>query len=333
MELRRYLTVVRRHWIIALLGLVAALSMSVYHTSKQQEYFETKVTFVIRPRLLETDQIVRANETLARGTEINSTYAAIARSSLIKSRARESTDPAVIEGVRLRIRSEAVPGTSLVRVTVRGFEPKAVGAFATSVAEVFKDYIDKLNDVYTLAPLDAPTIPSSPAGPNNQLTLVVGAVLGALLGISVAFFAEYIRQPYHAARTVNIVDPESDAFNREFFEMRFDQELSRVEHSGSIFSLAVLRADLDLSADGKTKGGDFDDLRDVRDELITTLRPEDLLAYLGDNTFAILYPDLLDSEAERHISDWIARVDPEGVSGFTFGVSQYGQSRLLEYPA
>jgi capsular polysaccharide biosynthesis protein len=332
MELRRYLNIVRRHWLIAMLGLIAALAVSGYHTSKQRDYYESKVTFVIRPRLLETDQIVRANETLARGTEINSTYAAIARSSLIKSRAREVTDPALIDGQRLRIRSEAVPGTSLVRVTIRGFEPNAVGAFATSVAEVFKDYIDKLNDVYTLAPLDAPVVPSSPAGPNNELTLVVGGVLGALLGISVAFFVEYIRQPYHAARTVNIIDPETDAYNREFFEMRFDQELSRVTHSGSIFSLAVVRAETDATAD-RGKHDDGEGLREVREQLTTTLRPEDLLAYLGDNTFAILYPDLLDSEAERHLSEWIARADSDVKASLTFGVSQYGQSRLLEYPA
>jgi capsular polysaccharide biosynthesis protein len=333
MELRRYLNIVRRHWMIAILGLLTALALSYYHTSKQEPYYESKVTFVIRPRLLETDQIVRANETLARGTEINSTYAAIARSSLIKARARESTDPALITGQRLRIRSEAVPGTSLVRVTVRGFEPKAVGAFATSVADVFKDYIDKLNDVYTLAPLDAPEVPNSPAGPNNNLTIIVGSVLGALLGISVAFFAEYISQPYQAARTVNIIDPESDAFNREFFEMRFDQELSRVEHSGSIFSLAVVHANLDPDREGSGNASGFRSLREVRDQLNGILRPEDLLAYLGDSTFAILYPDLLDVEAERHISEWVGRVDPDGDSGLTFGVSQYGRSHLLEYPA
>ncbi|HUP76693.1 MAG TPA: diguanylate cyclase [Acidimicrobiales bacterium] len=332
MELRRYLNIVRRHWMIAILGLLAALAVSFYHTSKQAPYYESKVTFVIRPRLLETDQIVRANETLARGTEINSTYAAIARSSLIKTRARDLTDPNVIDGERLRIRSEAVPGTSLVRVTVRGFEPNAVGAFAKSVADVFKQYIDNLNDVYTLAPLDAPVVPSSPAGPDNNLTIIVGSVLGALLGISVAIFAEYIRQPYQTVRSVNIIDPESDAFNREFFEMRFDQELSRVEHSGSIFSLAVVHANLQPLHEASEPDLGFRSLREVRDQLTGILRPEDLLAYLGDSTFAVLFPDLLDVETERLISEWIER-DLDSEAGLTFGVSQYGRSHLLEYPA
>jgi GGDEF domain-containing protein len=54
------------------------------------------------------------------------------------------------------------------------------------------------------------------------------------------------------------------------------------------------------------------DLRDAAQALLPRLRLEDLLAYLGDDTFVVLLPDMPVSAAEELLNEWSENLTSAG---------------------
>lgn len=194
MELMRYLRIVIRHRWIALIvftltfGAVAALSYS------QDDYYEASSTFVVRPRLVESSDVIRAIDTLARGVEINATYAAIARSDQILNAAEDQFDPGEAPEVD-SVSAKVLTGTNIIEISVTGPEPEGVQAMADAVGSETVNFVEDLGDIFQLEPLDEAELPRSPAGPNRTLTLILGFVVAATLAVGLSVAAEAVDVP------------------------------------------------------------------------------------------------------------------------------------------
>ena len=194
MELMRYIRILVRHRWIALVvfgvtfGAVALISFS------QDAYYESSNTFVVRPRVVESSDVIRAIDTLARGVEINATYAAIARSDQIQGRAEQHFDPEEVPDVD-SVSAQVLTGTNIIEITVSGSEPEGVQAMAQAVGEETVAFVEKLGDIFQLQPLDAAEVPRRPAGPNRLLTLIIGFVVATTLAIGVSVMAETLDVP------------------------------------------------------------------------------------------------------------------------------------------
>lgn len=317
MEVRQYLRVIRRWWWLTALGLVVTAATTMFMTSRQPFFYESEGTLVVRPRFDEATDNVRAIDTLSRGAEINSTFAAIAESGIIKERARE-TLPAEFAGAKGSVSAEVIPGTNIIEISVTGGDPEAVASLALAVVSETVGYIETLNDVFTMEPLDLPRVPSRPAGPNKMLNNALGVILGLVLGGVLAFGAEYLSQGDHSTPSFEIIDPETHAFNQRFFEYRSDQELARGARGGRPFSVGLLKL--------SPEPGQPETTTAVRRELVKTVQPtlrrEDVLAYLGDDAFAILFPDTPDEYAEACVTDISEKLAPR--YAVTIAVCQYG---------
>ena len=93
----------------------------------------------------------------------------------------------------------------------------------------------------------------------------------------------------------------------------------RRRRAGSLFTVGRITLSTgDPAMNGSMNGaapGPLD-RRDVGQALLGRLRPQDVLAYMGDDSFAVLFPDLRIDGANDVLTSWVehlaAREGPEG---------------------
>jgi capsular polysaccharide biosynthesis protein len=321
-ELKRYMrAIMRRWWIVVGVALVTVLALSLLWP--QSSSYETSGTFVVRPRSLAGDDPVRATEALNRGVEINATYARIARSEAVKDRALEQLSERGIPTEGLRVRSELVPGTNILEIGAIGSNPEAVAAYAEALGKAATTYLDELGEVYLLQELDPPGDPQAAAS-SRLLTVLVGLTFGVLAGAVLAFVVEYLKED--AEPPQGIWDRVTGLYSQEYFSSRLHQELGRCRVPPDLPTRVVpplapgqraqrRRAGAPLFTVGRITLSAGDpvlngaapgplDRRDAGQALLGRLRPQDVLAYMGDDTFAVLFPDLRIDVANDLLAPW-----------------------------
>jgi capsular polysaccharide biosynthesis protein len=301
-ELKRYLAVLLRAWWIVLTALAVSIAGTYYFIDRQPLVYESTGTFVVRPRSVETDDSVRAFDTLIRGVEITATYATIARSNLIRARAEAALDESLLRS-SARIDAEVLTGTNVLSIAVRGPDPTGVQRLAAAVGDKTTGYVDELNSAWMLQPLDVPTIPENPVSPDKPLTLAVGTVLGALVGVAMASLRDYLSGPVRPAGDPDSARTEVDATEPPLAAL--GRQVREAQRAGRRFSLGVLTvAPPAGSAGGEAPDVRSRDLSSIADVLRLTLREGDALAHLSDGTFVALFPDLPADQAEHLLVGW-----------------------------
>lgn len=302
MELKLYLRMILRQWWLVALAFVVTVGATAAYVSRQPWIYEATTTFVIRPRPDFTeaaDDFVRAIDTLSRQTDINTTFSQVASSKAIKQRAYERLALSEEDRKGLKISGAAIAGSSILEIAVQGPKPGIVRDVADAVGAESAVYMRQLYDVFELELIDDADFPSAPVSPNKALTIVVGAVLGLALGVGLVFVSEYLQQPLIDERAFNIIDAESGLYNRAYFLNRLNQEMSRVENSEHIFSLALITFRSRRLATGIQKTIPSDECSSLLvAALAPTIRKEDVLARVDDEYFALVLPEMSKDAAD-----------------------------------
>jgi capsular polysaccharide biosynthesis protein len=192
-ELRRYLEVTRRWWWLVTLALIATAAVTVSSVAAQAPTYQSSATFLVRPRSDDASEDARAFDALIRGVTINTTYASIARSDLIRDRAEERMDPEA-RADDMSVSAKVLTDTNIVSLNVKGPDPDHVLDLAKAISAEAVEFVNGLSDVYVLQPLDEPTRAEAPIGTNRSLTISIGVVLGLALGVGMALLVEYLRK-------------------------------------------------------------------------------------------------------------------------------------------
>jgi polysaccharide biosynthesis transport protein len=192
-ELRRYLEVTRRWWWLVTLALIATAAVTVSSVAAQAPTYQSSATFLVRPRSDNASEDARAFDALIRGVTINTTYASIARSDLIRDRAEERMDPEA-RADDMSVSAKVLTDTNIVSLNVKGPDPDHVLDLAKAISAEAVEFVNGLSDVYVLQPLDEPTRAEAPIGTNRSLTISIGVVLGLALGVGMALLVEYLRK-------------------------------------------------------------------------------------------------------------------------------------------
>lgn len=298
MEFRRYIELIRAHWGIVVLAFAVTTGLTALLVAQQEWVYESEGTFVVRPRTVQTEEIVRAFDTLNRGVEINATFAAIAESDLVRRRAQEA-----VEGPTsgLRISADVVAGTNMVEISVRGISPERVHAFAVAAGAETQRYVSELNDAFVLEQLDPPQLPNSPVGPNKALTIAVGTVFGLVLGPMLAVVLDYIGEATGRSTTFNVIDPSTGAYNAEYFKMRFKEELARIERTTRNFSVGEIRI---RTREDPPAIPNAQSLRQIVDTIASATRAQDVICATEPGTLSVLFPELPAHACELLLKDW-----------------------------
>lgn len=296
MELKLYLRILLKRWWIILGTFVCTLVPTLLLVNSQPWIYESDTTFVIRPHssfAVNDEDVVKALDTISRRVEINTTFAEVSSSSQVKTNAIEKLGLSAQERKGLSVNGKVIAGTNILKISVQGTDPHIVQDFANAVSEETVAYVSNLYDVFELEPLDEAELPTKPVSPNKALNLALGGSLGLFLGVGLIFLIEYLKEPLHAASEANIIDHETGAYNRPYFLLRLRQELSRAKHNNTSFSLALIK----IYQRGLMKGmaqpiSAASALRLIITSLGPNMREEDILAYLGNDTFAFLLPEM-----------------------------------------
>lgn len=294
MELKLYLRILLTRWWIILLTLTFTLIPTYLFVNEQPWIYKSEATFVIRPRAnfaVNDDKIVDALDTISRRVEINTTFAEVSSSSLIKQKAIESLGLTAQQRKGLKVSAKVIAGTNILEISVQGPDPEVVRDFTNAVSMETLAYISTLYDVFELEPLDEAELPDKPVSPNKTLNLALGASLGLLLGISLIFFIEYLKEPVHEDTQLNVIDLETGAYNETYLRLRLRQELSRARHHSYSFSVALVKVfHRGLVHDVKRSVQPAKAVRLILSGLDENMREEYILAYLKQGTFALLLP-------------------------------------------
>ncbi|GJM42588.1 MAG: hypothetical protein DHS20C20_28700 [Ardenticatenaceae bacterium] len=296
MELKIYLRIIQKYWWIIPGVFILTLVPTYLFVNSQPWVYETEATFVIRPRpsiAAGDEEIVKALDTISRRVEINTTFAEVSSSSLIKQHAfaRLALPPEDRQG--LKVNGRVIAGTNILEINVQGPDPEIVQDFANAISQETLIYVSNLYDVFELEPLDSASLPTEPVSPNKSLNLALGGGLGLLLGIGLIFFMEYLQEPVQLDSYINVIDLETGAYNHSYFMLRLRQELSRARHNSYSFSLTLIKVyhrGLVHNAEKPVPAGQA--FRLILNSLEPNLRDEDTIAYLGQNTFALLLPHM-----------------------------------------
>lgn len=195
MELRDYLRVLRKYWILitalALVGVALGAGASIFATPKYQA--STQLYVSVRGDGAAVGELAQGS-TLARQSV--STYAAIATT--------ESVLGPVIDELRLetsaaalasQVEAKAPENQSIVTVTVTDSDPNRTASIANAVGKSLKTVVEEELEasatrgnpsLVSLNTVQPANLPSSPVSPRVPLNIALGGLLGLAAGIGIA---------------------------------------------------------------------------------------------------------------------------------------------------
>ena len=316
MELKIYWRMLKRRWWLLAISLLIVVGATYALTSRQRPVYETSATFVIRPRLSPTggteaersDDFVRALDMVSRRVEINTTFAEVATSRLIKQEATDQLDLTSAERQGLDVGARVIGGTNVLEISVEGHDPAIIRDFANVVGERTVAYVSGLYDVFELEPLDPAVLPSRPVRPNLLVNLLMGLALGLALGGCLVFMLQYLETAAVGPESFNIIDRETGAYTRSYLLHRLWAEVSRARRVERPLSLGLIRIADDLESGERHPERHAEAMQWTKAALIRALREEDVLARFDEDTYAILLVDQATAEAAAVMKNPLARV-------------------------
>jgi diguanylate cyclase (GGDEF)-like protein len=311
MEIKTYWRILKKRWQLLLFGFAVVFVITLILTIRQPAVYETSTTFVIRPRVTEgavSDDIVRALDIVSRRVEINTTFAEVATSRLIKRQAIDRLELTSEEQQGLNVSARVVGGTNVMEITAEGHDPEVVRDFANAVGVETVSYVSQLYDVYELEPLDEANLPGKPSQPNMLVNLVLGSILGLAFGACLIFLLKYLETASAERESFNIIERETDAYTRSYLLHRLWAEISRARRSKRPLSLGLIRLEMSNEQDPAHPHNHAAVMRLAKTAMERVLREEDVLARFDSDTFAVLLPDTGARQAQNLLNKAVARV-------------------------
>ncbi len=201
MELRRYLTVLRRRWLLLLVSVVCGL-FAGYLTVPSGSTYTAETTIYVGNRQfgeagdLSADQsqgVVRVARTFA---------VMIASEPIARDAVQRTGIDASSAQVARRTTALVIPGTSLIRITYHDADPARARAIANAISDALVEKVQTFEPgavggegevpilpAYVFARADLPVVPQGKGAIGRLLT---GAVFGLVLAAAVAFLLDYL---------------------------------------------------------------------------------------------------------------------------------------------
>lgn len=197
MPLRRQFLIIRT-WLplIALSVGVCALVAGII-ASQFGPTYSSEVRLLLGPALGGTID----NGDIVAGQNLAPTYAELATTRSILERALASTGSKMsVEELQASITTHVPVSSGLISLAVSASDPDEAAQLANAIAAELKNYTSASATEPTASNIKLtvidPAIPSErPAGPRVLFTAGIGAAIGLVLSVSVAFLIENVRRP------------------------------------------------------------------------------------------------------------------------------------------
>ena len=303
MELKRYFKVILRWWWLIVVSLVIVTIASFIFSFSQPPVYQSTTTLVVSPKATigDVSTVRQSLDTLDKATIIN-TYAEVIRSRQIYDQAQVSLNLAVGDRGSVEILANGVQKTNLIVIEAQGSNPLLVYNMANAVAEKAINYINDLYEVYDVKVLDAAQPPVIPISPNVLRDTALGALLGLLLGVCVAFLADYIRKPMETQERLSIIDADSGLYNKRYFLQRLYEEINRSKRNQRPLAICLVSLnDLSSAEHDQDKATHKAIFRQVSNYLKHQMRQGEILARWAGERMAWLMLDASEDVAHKAV--------------------------------
>lgn len=325
MELKVYLQILLKKWWIVVPAFLITLTAGIVFTYMETPIYNATTTYIVVPSSSSFDDakgFANNLDLLGRRDEIATTFAEIASSRKIRQLTLNTVS--IPSGWSYSVSSKLRQGTNILEIAVTGPDPVIAQDLANALGATTEEYVKGLYEVFVLVPLDDATTPSTPISPKLSKNAVLAAVLGLILGGGLAFLLEYLESPLKSAVSVNIIDEETGIYNKEYILRRLSEEMVRAKRNRYPLSLALMRVDnLSLLKGGDSTKARAELLRQVAVLASQYVREEDIVAYLENDVFALLLPDMTGENARalmEYLQTRVAWTSFEAINGNKFSL-------------
>ena len=229
MEIRFFLKIIQRGWWMIVISALLAVNFSlIYSYYIAEPKYEAVARFIVSPNLQNTDSrdMVNSLEALDKRSII-ATYAEVLNSYQITNQALAMLRKDPADFAEYTYSATLLPDANIIRYSVQGPDPEVSAMLANSIGQYAIDYVRKLYIVYNIDFLDKATPSDEPYSPRPLQDAVLALLVGVVIGVGLAVFRDSVSGTLTRFSQRNMVDYESQALTRVYFERRIREEISK----------------------------------------------------------------------------------------------------------
>ncbi|GII83261.1 chromosome partitioning protein [Sphaerisporangium siamense] len=218
-----YLRLIRAHWALIALALIASAAAAMVVTAKTPPRYQAQIDMLVTGYDKE-GSLATAIQAGALSQQRVQSYASLVSSRRVVG---QIAGPDEVGRVQAGIKAEAIPMTTLIRVTVTDSDPVRAARLADKLGVVFPQVIDKLERPSRSSPstvrvtvVDQASVPVRPVSPRPLVNLLVAelialaAVIGALVlrdRVDTTIKTPETLQAVSKSPTIGVIGRERDA--------------------------------------------------------------------------------------------------------------------------
>ena len=191
-SLRDILHVIGRYIWLILITTVLTLGISIAYTLIQTPQYESSVKILIG----QESGFVGANGNVQQLEDLTQTMSQAVQTrpvaeEVIRQQGLNLTPDALLG----RLRANQIQQTQFVQVHYRDTDPRTARSMADAVGEVFTEQVSEVSPDYsavTATLWEQAAVPGQPINVNFKRNIAVGLMIGAMLGVGLAFLLEYL---------------------------------------------------------------------------------------------------------------------------------------------
>ena len=291
MEIRFYIKIIQRGWWLILISALVAVNISLmYSYYIATPMYEAVARFIVSPNLQNTDarDMVNSLEALD-NRSIIATYAEVLNSHQIINDAMQLLRENPDDFSEYTIVATILPEANIIRYSVRGPNPEVTAMLANSIGQYAIDFMSKLYINFDINFLDRAVVPVLPYQPRPVQDAGLALLFGIVIGVGLAIFRDQVSSSLDQFSKRNLIDYESLAFTRAYFERRMRQEIANQPDVVITFGIIYLSGTQEFY-DSLPQAYINKIMRKVTEILKYQLRGNDIVGRWSKLQFGILLP-------------------------------------------
>lgn len=181
-------------------SLIVSITLVVMIVSAVVSYFiitpeyKSSTQILVNQTKDDSSAVINSGEVQANVQLIN-TYSVILKSAAILNIVKDELDLDMsVSALNSKVIVESAQGSQVMTLSVTDSDPAVALQIANKTAEVFEKEIKNIMSIdnVTVLPLAEDQENQSPVSPNPPLNIAIGAVVGLMIGIGLAFLLEYL---------------------------------------------------------------------------------------------------------------------------------------------
>ncbi|OUE21049.1 Tyrosine-protein kinase YwqD [Clavibacter michiganensis] len=211
MELREYIRILRRSWILILLALLFGVGAAAgYSLVQTPEYRATAKVFVSTQSAGTVSDLSQGNSFTQQAVK---SYADVVSTPVVLEPVIAQLGLAeTAESLAPRVSASAAADTVIIEIAAQDQQAETAAVIANAVAKSFSDVVAQLVPEDTggqpqvkITTLQEARIPASPVSPRVPLNLALGALVGLALGIAVSVLRSTLDTRIRGERDLRLV--------------------------------------------------------------------------------------------------------------------------------